>query len=148
MDGYHEDPEQTASTRRPGGWHGTSDVGRMDEDGFVSIIDRLRDMIITGGFNLWPSEIEQTIHTLPGVKDCAVIGLPDEGWGEAVTAIVELREGAQVDEAQVISACRDALGVVKTPKVVLFRELPRSPVGTVLGRALRDACWTEAGRSG
>jgi acyl-CoA synthetase (AMP-forming)/AMP-acid ligase II len=147
MDGYHEDPEQSASTRRPGGWHGTSDVGRMDEDGFVYIIDRLRDMIITGGFNVWPSEIEQTIHTVPGVKDCAVIGLPDEKWGEAVTAVVELREGAHVDEAQIIATCREALGVVKTPKIVVFRELPRSPVGKVLKRALRDEYWTQTGRS-
>jgi acyl-CoA synthetase (AMP-forming)/AMP-acid ligase II len=147
MDGYHDDPEQTESTRRPGGWHGTSDVGRMDEDGFVFIVDRLRDMIITGGFNVWPSEIEQTIHTVPGVKDCAVIGLPDEKWGEAVTAVVELRDGAQVDEAQVIAACRAALGVVKTPKAVVFRELPRSPVGKVLKRSLRDEYWTGADRA-
>lgn len=147
MDGYHEDPEQTASTRRPGGWHGTSDVGRMDEDGYVYIIDRLRDMIITGGFNVWPSEIEQTIHTVPGVKDCAVIGLPDAKWGETVTAVVELRPGAEVEAAQVISTCREALGVVKAPKTVIFRELPRSPVGKVLKRALRDEYWEQAGRS-
>ncbi|WP_354699136.1 Long-chain-fatty-acid--CoA ligase FadD13 [Paraconexibacter sp. AEG42_29] len=145
MDGYHEDPEQTASTRRPGGWHGTSDVGRMDQDGFVYIIDRLRDMIITGGFNVWPSEIEQTIHTVDGVKDCAVIGLPDERWGEAVTAVVELREGASVDAAAVIAACRERLGVVKTPKAVIFRELPRSPVGKVLKRTLREEYWPAAG---
>ncbi len=138
MDGYHEDPEQSATTRRPGGWHGTSDVGRIDADGFVHIIDRLRDMIITGGFNVWPSEIEQTIHGVPGVKDCAVIGVPDDKWGEAVTAVVELRDGAEVDADAVIAACRERLGVVKTPKTVLFRELPRSPVGKVLKRTLRD----------
>jgi acyl-CoA synthetase (AMP-forming)/AMP-acid ligase II len=147
MDGYHENPEQTETTRRPRGWHGTSDVGRMDEDGYVYIIDRLRDMIITGGFNVWPSEIEQTIHTVPGVKDCAVIGLPDAKWGETVTAVVELRPDAQVEADQVIAVCREALGVVKTPKTVIFRELPRSPVGKVLKRTLRDEYWSEAGRS-
>ncbi len=147
MDGYHADDAQSQRTRRPGGWHGTSDVGRMDEDGFVFIIDRLRDMIITGGFNVWPSEIEQTIHGVPGVKDCAVIGLPDDKWGEAVTAVVELRDGAQVDEAQIVAACRVALGVVKTPKTVVFRELPRSPVGKVLKRTLRDEYWDGADRA-
>jgi acyl-CoA synthetase (AMP-forming)/AMP-acid ligase II len=119
----------------------------MDEDGFVFIVDRLRDMIITGGFNVWPSEVEQTVHAIPGVKDCAVIGVPDDRWGEAVTAVVELRDGAQVHAADVIAACRAALGPVKTPKAVVFRELPRSPVGKVLKRTLRDEYWTGADRA-
>lgn len=148
MSGYHKDPEQTESTRRPGGWHGTSDVGRMDADGYVYIVDRLRDMIITGGFNVWPSEIEQVIHTIPGVKDCAVIGLPDEKWGEAVTAVVEMREDADPPEPTAVTAlCRDQLGPVKAPKQVIFRELPRSPNGKVLKRALRDEYWAGKARS-
>lgn len=145
MGGYHKDPEQSAATRRPGGWHGTSDVGHMDADGFVYIVDRLRDMIITGGFNVWPSEIEQVIHGIAGVRDCAVVGLPDEKWGEAVTAVIELRDGASIDPDAVIARCREALGPVKTPKSVMFRELPRSPNGKVLKRALRDEYW--AGRA-
>jgi acyl-CoA synthetase (AMP-forming)/AMP-acid ligase II len=145
MPGYHRNPGETERTRRPGGWHGTSDVGRVDENGYVYIVDRLRDMIITGGFNVWPSEIEQLIHGLTGVADCAVIGVPDEKWGEAVTAVIELREAGALSEEQVIAACRERLGPVKSPKQVIFRELPRSPVGKVLKRALREDYW--AGRA-
>ena len=148
MSGYHKDPEQSAATRRPGGWHGTSDVGRIDADGYVYIVDRMRDMIITGGFNVWPSEIEQVIHTIAGVEDCAVIGLPDEKWGESVTAVVELREDAgEIDPEATIALCRETLGPVKTPKRVIFRELPRSPNGKVLKRALRDEYWAGASRA-
>ncbi|WP_205699656.1 AMP-binding protein [Conexibacter sp. SYSU D00693] len=147
MAGYHGDDEQTAATRRPGGWHGTSDVGRMDEDGYVYIVDRLRDMVITGGFNVWPSEVEQVIHTIDGVKDCAVIGLPDEKWGEAVTAVVEPKPGFEVDEDEVVARCRERLGPVKAPKAVIVRELPRSPNGKVLKRALRDEYWAGQARA-
>jgi acyl-CoA synthetase (AMP-forming)/AMP-acid ligase II len=143
--GYYRDLQASEGNRRPGGWHGTSDVGRMDEAGYVYIVDRLRDMIITGGFNVWPSEIEQLIHGLGGVSDCAVIGLPDEKWGEAVTAVIELRAGGELSEERVKAAVREQLGPVKTPKQVIFRELPRSPVGKVLKRALREEYW--AGRS-
>jgi acyl-CoA synthetase (AMP-forming)/AMP-acid ligase II len=148
MAGYHKDPEQSQAVRRPGGWHGTSDVGRADADGYVYIVDRKRDMIITGGFNVWPSEIEQVLHTIEGVRDCAVIGLPDEKWGEAVTAVVELREDAPEVEVDAVTAlCRERLGPVKSPKQVIFRELPRSPNGKVLKRALRDEYWTGQERS-
>jgi acyl-CoA synthetase (AMP-forming)/AMP-acid ligase II len=148
MAGYHKDPEQSAAVSRPGGWHGTSDVGRIDEDGYVYIVDRQRDMIISGGFNVWPSEIEQVIHTIEGVRDCAVIGLPDEKWGESVTAVIELREEAGAVAAdRVIALCRERLGPVKAPKRVIYRELPRSPNGKVLKRALREEYWTGRERS-
>lgn len=148
MPGYYKDPEQSATTHRKGGWHGTSDVGRMDEHGFVYIVDRLRDMIITGGFNVWPSEIEQTIHAMEGVADVAVIGLPDEQWGEVVTAVVQMKPGAaELDVDEVRAMCKAKLGPVKAPKQVFFRELPRSPAGKVLKRALRDEYWAEAGRA-
>lgn len=146
MSGYYKNDEQSRATRRPGGWHGTSDVGYMDQDGYVYIVDRLRDMIITGGFNVWPGEIEQIIHGLEGVKDCAVIGLPDTKWGEAVTAVVELKGDCTLTEEAIISRCRDELGAVKTPKSVIFRDLPRSPVGKVLKRALRDEYWGKEAR--
>jgi len=148
MPGYYKDPEQTATTRRNGGWHGTSDVGRMDEKGYVYIVDRLRDMIITGGFNVWPSEIEQTIHALDGVADVAVIGLPDEQWGEVVTAVVQMKpDHEELDPTEVRTICKEQLGPVKAPKQVFFRDLPRSPAGKVLKRALRDEYWAEAGRA-
>jgi acyl-CoA synthetase (AMP-forming)/AMP-acid ligase II len=143
MAGYHKDPGQSAGVRRPGGWHGTSDIGRIDADGYVYIVDRKRDMIITGGFNVWPNEVEQVIHSIAGVRDCAVIGLPDEKWGEAVTAVVELREDAgEVEADGIIALCRERLGPVKTPKRVIYLELPRSPNGKVLKRELREQFWS------
>jgi acyl-CoA synthetase (AMP-forming)/AMP-acid ligase II len=143
MPGYYKDEEQSSTTHRRHGWHGTHDAGYMDEDGFVYIVDRLRDMIITGGFNVWPSEIEQVIHEIPGVSDCAVIGVPDAKWGEAVTAVVEISPGDRVAEADVIALCKSRLGSVKAPKSVIFRDLPRSAVGKVLKRTLRDEYWSQ-----
>jgi acyl-CoA synthetase (AMP-forming)/AMP-acid ligase II len=144
--GYWENPAATAETRRPDGWHGTGDIGMRDEDGFLYIVDRKKDMIITGGFNVFPSEIEAVIHTFPEVNDCAVIGLPDPKWGEAVTAVIESKADRTIDEAAVLAACRERLGPVKTPKRIVVRELPRSAAGKVLKRQLRDEYWTGSSR--
>jgi len=145
MGGYHGDPQATAATRRPGGWHATGDVGYRDGDGFVYIVDRKRDMIISGGFNVFPSDVERVIWGHPAVLDCAVIGVPDDKWGEAVTAVVELKDGGTVEGEELIALCKAALGSVQAPKAVLFRELPRSANGKVLKRVLRDEYW--AGRA-
>ncbi len=147
FEGYWQNPEATAETSRPGGWHGTGDIGLRDEDGFVYIVDRKKDMIITGGFNVFPSEVETVIHTLGTVNDCAVIGLPDDKWGEIVTAIVEPKAGATIDPDLVIETCKARLGSVKAPKQVFVRELPRSANGKVLKRELRDAFWASTGRA-
>ncbi|MEV4890214.1 AMP-binding protein [Nonomuraea sp. NPDC055795] len=147
MSGYLDAPEATAEIDRGDGWQGTGDVGHADEDGFVYIVDRLRDLIITGGFNVFPSEVEQVLWGHPAVGDCAVIGVPDDRWGEAVTAVVELKRGASVEEAELIGLCRDALGGVKAPKRVIFRDLPRSPVGKVLKKDLRAEYWHGRTRS-
>ena len=141
MRGYYKNPAATEEARRPGGWHGTGDVGYRDEAGYIYIVDRKKDMIITGGFNVFPSEVEQVIHTFAAVADCAVIGIPDAKWGEAVTAVVEAKPGADVDGDAIVAACRARLGPVKTPKSVIVRALPRSPVGKVLKRELRDEFW-------
>jgi acyl-CoA synthetase (AMP-forming)/AMP-acid ligase II len=142
--GYYKDPEATAAGRR-NGWLLTSDCAFRDEDGFIHIVDRKRDMIISGGFNVYPSEIEQVISALPGVIDVAIVGVPDEKWGEAVKAIV-CAPGASLTEAEVMLTCRERLGGVKTPKSVEFwDELPKSPNGKVLKRAIRDRLW--AGRA-
>jgi acyl-CoA synthetase (AMP-forming)/AMP-acid ligase II len=145
MSGYHEDRQQTAAALRPGGWQATGDVGYLDEDGYLYIIDRSRDLIISGGFNVFPSEVEQVLFTHPLVSDCAVIGIPDPRWGEQVTAVVELRPGAAPDaaelERELIALCKERLGSVKAPKQVVLRVLPRSPVGKVLKRQLRDEFW-------
>lgn len=145
--GYWEHPEATAEATRPGGWHGTGDIGLRDKDGFIYIVDRKKDMIISGGFNVFPSEVEAIIHALGSVNDCAVIGLPDEKWGEVVTAVIEPKAGETIDPDSVIAACKEKLGSVKAPKQVFVQELPRSANGKVLKRELRDAFWASAGRA-
>ena len=145
MRGYWGDDAATTPPQ-PGGWHGTGDVGWQDEDGYLYIVDRKRDMIITGGFNVYPSEVERVIWSLPAVLDCAVIGVPDAKWGEAVTAVIELKDHEQLSAEAVITLCRAELGPVKTPKAVLFRPLPRSSNGKVLRRALRDEYWADRAR--
>lgn len=146
MTGYHRDPDATEQVRRPGGWHGTCDLGYLDDDGFVYIIDRLRDVIITGGFNVFPSVVERVIWTHPEVLDCAVIGLPDDKWGEAVTAVVELKDGHDISAEEIIASCKAKLGSVQAPKSVIFRDLPRSANGKVLKRDLREEYWADRDR--
>jgi acyl-CoA synthetase (AMP-forming)/AMP-acid ligase II len=144
--GYWNNEAASAENVRPGGWHGTGDIGVRDRDGYLYVIDRKKDMIITGGFNVFPSQVENVIHTIDGVLDCAVIGLPDEKWGEAVVAVVEAKPGATIDEAEVIAHCKAELGSVKAPKRVILRTLPRSAVGKVLKRTLRDEYWSAGSR--
>jgi len=147
MAGYYNNSEASASANTHG-WHHTGDIGATDAEGYVYILDRKNDMIISGGFNIYPSEIEQVLWALPGVQDCAVIGAPDEKWGEAVTAVIELVENAEVDEKAVIAHCKAELGGVKAPKAVFFwDELPRSPVGKVLRRRVRDQFWQNYDRT-
>ena len=139
--GYHGDPEATTALRAHG-WHHTGDIGYKDEDGFVYIVDRKKDMIISGGLNVFPVEIERVIWSHPAVQDCAVIGVPDEKWGEAVKAVVEPKPGARVSEGELIALCKRELAGYKAPKTVEFREeLPRSSVGKVLRRAVRAGFW-------
>ncbi len=138
---YKDDPDATASVQT-NGWHQTGDIGYIDEDGYIYVSDRKRDLIISGGFNVFPLEIEQVLAELPAVQDSAVIGVPDEKWGEAVKAIIELSPGQEITEAEVIEKCKTSLGSVRAPKSVDFiDELPRSPVGKVLKRELRKKYW-------
>ncbi|MGV0758752.1 AMP-binding protein [Tistrella mobilis] len=139
--GYDGRPELTAE-HRFGDWHRTGDLGFMDAAGYVSIVDRARDMIITGGFNVYSAEVERAILADPAVRDCAVIGIPDPVWGEAVTAIVEPATPDALDVQALTLRLRAELGGVKTPKhVEIWPELPRSPVGKVLKRKIRDRYW-------
>tara|TARA_R110000822_G_scaffold59736_18_gene148980 strand:- start:6916 stop:8499 length:1584 start_codon:yes stop_codon:yes gene_type:complete len=148
MRGYYKDPEATAAIRSDG-WQYTGDIGVFDEHGYLAIVDRKHDMIISGGFNVYPSEIEQIIWAHPAVKDCAVIGVPHEKWGEQVTAVIELKDNNCVPaEQEIIQYCKDKLGSVKSPKQVLFwDELPRSPVGKVLKKEIRKVFWGQQGRN-
>jgi acyl-CoA synthetase (AMP-forming)/AMP-acid ligase II len=146
MRGYYKDPVKTAETIIDG-WLHTSDVGHMDDEGFLHITDRKKDMIISGGFNVYPSQIEQVIWGHPAVQDCAVIGVPDEKWGEAVKAVVELNAGQTVTAEEIMALCKEKLGSVMTPKTVDFTaQLPRSMVGKVLKKDLRAQYWKDSDR--
>jgi len=146
MKGYYKQLDKTAEAIIDG-WLHTGDIGHLDAEGFLHITDRKKDMIISGGFNVYPSEVEQVIWSHPSVLDCAVIGVPDEKWGEAVKAVIELKPNAAAEPEEIIALCKDRLGSVKAPKSVDFVvTLPRSPVGKVLKKDLRAAFWIEATR--
>ncbi len=132
MRGYYRDAEATA-TASAYGWHHTGDIGYLDEDNYLYIVDRAKDMIITGGFNVYSTEVEQALMAHEAVQDCAVIGRPDEKWGERVVAVVQLQTGAAADPAELIAFAKSRIGSVKAPKEVLvWTDLPRSKVGKVL----------------
>ncbi|HWT47727.1 MAG TPA: AMP-binding protein [Mycobacterium sp.] len=146
MKGYYNDPAKTAETI-VNGWLHTGDVGHLDTGGYLHITDRKKDMIISGGFNVYPNEVEQVIWAHPAVRDCAVIGVPDEQWGEAVKAVVELNAGQSVGTEELIALCKERLGSVKAPKTVDFvAALPRSAVGKVLKKDLRAEYWRSTER--
>lgn len=146
--GYWNLPDETAATFRDG-WLRTGDVAREDEDGFWYIVDRTKDMIVTGGFNVFPREVEDVIAQHPAVGQVGVIGVPDEKWGEAVTAVVVLRPGEPDDDAtrarvaeEIQSAVKEHKGSVQSPKQVVFRdELPLTPLGKPDKKALRAPFW-------
>jgi fatty-acyl-CoA synthase len=145
--GYYNLPEATAEIRTYG-WHHTGDIGYIDEDGYVYIVDRKKDMIITGGFNVYCAEVEAGIMALPQVHECAVIGVPHDTWGEAVKAIVVLRDGESLTEDAVLAHCKAKLGGVKSPKSVEFRpEIPKTPAGKTDRKSLRAPYWAHADRS-
>ncbi|MFB6675092.1 class I adenylate-forming enzyme family protein [Streptomyces sp. NPDC056390] len=147
MKGYYKDPEQTAATIRDG-WLHTGDIGHLDAEGYLHITDRKKDMIISGGFNVYPSEVEQVIWGHPAVADCAVVGAPDAEWGERVTAVVELKSGLEVTVEEIKQRCRDALGPIRSPKEVLFvPQLPRSVNGKVLRKDVRAQFWVDRTRA-
>ncbi len=138
MSGYYRDEAATREVIRDGFVH-TGDIGFLDAEGFLHIVDRKKDLVITGGFNVYPAEVEQVINDHPAVGDCAVVGVPDADWGEALTAVVELKAGVALSEPELIAFCRPRLGGVKTPKRVHFwSELPRSAAGKVLRKEVRS----------
>ena len=144
MKGYYRDPERTAETLVDG-WVHSGDIAVVDEDGFVYIVDRKKDLIIRGGYNISPTEIEAVLHRHPEVLEVGVIGVPDEEWGEAVLAVVALVDGGAVSEDQLLTWCRDegSLPSVKLPKRVEFAgSLPKNAVGKVAKNELRDRYWT------
>lgn len=137
MTGYFNMPDETAKTIRDG-WLHTGDLGVFDDRGHLFLRDRLREVIITGGFNVYPSDVETVLSQHPAIAECAVIGIPDDHWGEAVHAAVEVKPGMQIDPMDVIAFVKGELGSVKTPKVVhVFETMPKSAVGKVLKIAIK-----------
>jgi long-chain acyl-CoA synthetase len=138
MEGYWQRPQETANVMLPGGWLKTGDIGRMDEDGYVFIEDRKKDMILVSGFNVYPNEIENVVVEMDGILEAAAIGIPDERSGEVVK-IFAVRSDPAVTEQDVIDYCRENLTNYKRPRAVEFRdELPKTNVGKILRRELRD----------
>ena len=135
---YLNQPEETAHTLR-NGWLHTGDIATVDEDGFIYIVDRLKDMIISGGENIYPAELEKVIAGMPGVAQVAVVGQPDLKWGETPMAVIVAQSGGNLDEKSVIEYCDGKMARYKIPKKVMFIEsLPLTPTGKVQKRMLRQ----------
>jgi acyl-CoA synthetase (AMP-forming)/AMP-acid ligase II len=142
MKGFINKPEATAEVITEDGWFRTGDLGKVDADGFLFVEDRLKDMIISGGENIYSPEVERVLAEHPAVMEVAVIGVPDDTWGETVKAVVSLKEGETATEKELIAYCREHLAHFKCPKSVDVVELlPRNPTGKILKRSLRAPYW-------
>jgi acyl-CoA synthetase (AMP-forming)/AMP-acid ligase II len=141
------EPELT-SQRLVDGWVLTGNVGTLDRNGFLYLLDSKDDMIISGGFNIWPAELEIVIAALRGVREVAVFGVPHPRWGETAMALVVVEEGAAITEDDVAAVCRERLGSYKKPTVVRLSAdpLPRTPLGKISRKALREPYWAASGR--
>jgi acyl-CoA synthetase (AMP-forming)/AMP-acid ligase II len=138
MKGYLNMPEQTTAALK-NGWYHTGDMGYLDEEGFLYIVDRKSDMIVSGGENIFPAEVEETINSIDGVYDVAVVGLPDQKWVESVTAFIVLKQGAVLTEEMVIDYCKNRIAGYKKPRKVYFvKEIPKNAAGKTLRRDLRE----------
>src|SRR4029077_950338 len=137
MVGYYRNPEETARTVREG-WLHTGDMGRLDEDRFLFIVERKKDLIIRGGFNIYPREVEEVLYAHPAVAEAAVVGMKDPLMGEDVLAFVVLRSGAHASAKEVAAFCEERLARYKCPKQIRFVDsLPKSPIGKILRKELR-----------
>ena len=147
MVGYWRRPELTAQTIRDG-WMYTGDIATWDADGYVFIVDRAKDMIISGGENVYSTQVEAAIHKHPAVLEAAVIGVPDDEWGEAVKAVVVLKPGMTATEKDIIEIARANLASYMKPRSVDFVDsLPKAPTGKILKRELRDPYWKNRGKN-
>jgi long-chain acyl-CoA synthetase len=136
--GYYKKPEETADSFR-GGWFYTGDIGYMDEEGYLFIVDRKKDMIIAGGYNIYPREIDEVLFEIPKIQEACAVGIPDPYRGETVKAFVVVKPGETLTEEDITRYCKEKLAVYKVPKSIEFmEELPKSAIGKVLRRELRD----------
>jgi len=147
MMAYFDEPQQTAEFFRLGnGWGLSGDVGVVDEDGFITLVDRAKDMLISGGENVYPKEIENVLYELPQVAECAVFGVPDDKWGEVPAAYILLKAGCTLQEQEVVTLCEAKLARLKRPRLVKFVDsFPKTPIGKIQKNVLREPYWT--GRS-
>ncbi|MCE3288774.1 MAG: acyl-CoA synthetase, partial [Caulobacter sp.] len=142
MKGYWARPDATRDAICPEGWFSSGDAGYFDEEGYLYIYDRVKDMIVSGGENVYPAEVENALFSHPAVADAAVVGAPDERWGEAVKGIVVLKPGRSATPEELIAHCRGLIAGYKCPKSIDFVDaLPRNPSGKVLRRELRAPFW-------
>jgi len=142
MQGYYKDPGLTAETIQ-NGWIHSSDMAKVDDEGYIYIVDRKKDMIISGGFNVYPSEVENILYTHPAVFEACVVAVPDEKWGEAIKAVVVLKPGTEVTAEALIAHCERFLSSFKKPRSVDFvKELPKNPNGKIAKRLVKDFYWT------
>lgn len=140
MKGYLNNPENTRTAFWDKGWYRSGDIGRFDEDDYLYIVDRLKDLIISGGENIYPREVEEALYALPEVEECAVIGLPDREWGEKVTAFIKPKAGMSIRPEEVKQALKTRLSPFKVPKTyIIVSELPKSPTGKILKRELKKS---------
>jgi acyl-CoA synthetase (AMP-forming)/AMP-acid ligase II len=148
MKGFLNKPEATAEVITDDGWFRSGDMGKLDDDGFLFVQDRLKDMIISGGENIYSPEVERVLTEHPAVMEVAVIGVPDDTWGESVKAVVSLQEGASATEEELIGYCREHLAHFKCPKSVdITGPLPRNPTGKILKKDLRAPYWEGRARA-
>ena len=140
---YYDEPEQTKAFWKHG-WAWTGDVGAIDEDGFITLVDRSKDMIISGGENVYPKEIENALYAHPSVAECAVFGIPDDKWGEVPAAFIQLKAGAKASEAEFISHCEQHLARFKRPRLLKFVDsFPKTPIGKIQKNVLKEPFWTD-----
>jgi long-chain acyl-CoA synthetase len=138
MKGYYRQPDATAEALR-GGWFHSGDLGTLDADGYLAIVDRKKDMILRGGFNVYPRELEEVIYAHPAVREASVVGIPHPEHGEEVVAVLALKEGHALTEAEFVAYCRERMAAYKYPRIVQIREaLPKGATGKILKRELRD----------
>ena len=139
MKGYWGKPDETSAMLR-NGWLHSGDVDRLDADGYLFIVDRIKDVIITGGYNVFPSEVEEVLYTHPGVSECAVVGLEHDVYGEAVTAFVVFQQGREFSQEDLTRYCKERLASYKVPKEFrVVAQLPKSSTGKILRRKIREA---------
>jgi acyl-CoA synthetase (AMP-forming)/AMP-acid ligase II len=146
MTAYYDEPEQTEAFFKLGdGWGWSGDLATIDADGFITLVDRSKDMIISGGENVYPSEIERVLYDHDDVSECAVFGIPDAKWGEVPAAYVSLKPGATVSEDDLVAHCAEHLARFKRPRLIKFvDDFPKTPIGKIQKTVLKDPYWQES----